>query len=94
MSNTNSSLSKTNTNNEDASAFVLVKLTKPIAETRTKLKKIKGIDSIYFVNKDDSPYDAIIKVTSNSINSLHKIILVGIVKSECVSETTTMIVMD
>jgi DNA-binding Lrp family transcriptional regulator len=83
-------------------AFVLIKFKKSIenaSKNHSKfveldLKKIEGVESVYLVDGDDAPYDAIAKVKTDSTNTLYKIILGGISKFPSVLETTTMVIIE
>ncbi len=83
-------------------AFVLIKFknhqrnmaNNDIRDIKVELQSLLGVDSIYFVESNDFPYNAIAKVTTSSIDALYKIVISPLSESKFVQETTTMIVMD
>ena len=84
------------------SAFVLVKLKthnlplidKESLTLKNQLSLIQGVENVFFVEPGDSYFDAIVRITTFSIESLYKIVLGNIAKYPNVLETTTMIVID
>ena len=83
-------------------AFVLIKF-KNIGRNGTKnnfiamkdqLQILLGQESIFFVENDNYSYDAIVKITTTSIDALYRIVVSSLSESPIVQETTTMIVID
>ena len=61
---------------------------------KEKLESIEGVKSVNLIEKGDLPYEAIIRVSTDTIESLYHIVMRGIAKSSPVLETTTLIVLD
>lgn len=87
-------------------AFVLIVLkevlsnsiSKGCESSKTEFKKevalIDGVDSIYIFEQGEAPYNAILKITTPTLNLLHKIVIGTVSKLPMVKETKTMIVLE
>ena len=60
----------------------------------TNVKSLEGLETEYLFEQNDYPYNAIVKVSTTSLNSLNRIVLGKISKLPTVKETKTMIVIE
>jgi DNA-binding Lrp family transcriptional regulator len=69
-------------------AYVLIKASGSIEALGEELKKIKGVKSVSPVT---GPYDLIVEVESEDVNSLAKVVVSRIRKVKGISDTLTCI---
>ena len=63
-------------------------------ELKQQLNLIEGVKSVNLIETGELPYEAIIRVSTDTIESLYHIVTSRIAKSARVLDTTTLIVMD
>ena len=63
-----------------------------VIDFKKAVQSFEGVDSIFIVEPSNSPYNAIAKVSTSSIQTLSKVILGKISKLPQVRETKTMII--
>ena len=61
---------------------------------KEEIRALEGVESVYILEQSDAPYSAVIKITTPTINILHKIVIGTISKLPMVKETKTMIVIE